>query len=412
MATFRKRGSGYQVLWKEPVVIRHEDGSEGRRWKQKSRTVKTRTLARKLVTEVEAAGAMGKRWEDSREKPVTLLRTAVLAFTKAVVDAGAPKATQQFRSSMMGSFLDFIDARDEDAPGAETPVSELSLTLLEQYAESLPCVGRQTQTRYRKVLEVEKMWAWAADRPERFPGVPRPRRYTGGMAAADRLSPPPPVVAVAAPTWADVDKLITALKIPWHKRVGTLMRFTGLRASQACGLAWHDVDLDRALLVVRSRVRGAKASRSRVVPLSPHLVEEMGTWGEREGLVFPRRYRGKDGRIPTEPYRGDALAQPFRRAWERTDVARERWDVPDPSLGERGHGSPTHCIRRCIRTELIRSGVQEAVVLYLVGQSQGLTGAAYVPEGSPEESPYWPRLVKAVALIPAVGEAVSETTDA
>ena len=109
-----------------------------------------------------------------------------------------------------------------------------------------------------------------------------------------------------------------------------------------------------------------------------------------------------------------------RRASEFADYASQsrypfvhdgQIESPVP-LGERGHGSPTHCIRRCIRTELIRSGVQEAVVLYLVGQSQGLTGAAYVPEGSPEESPYWPRLVKAVALIPAVGEVVSGTTGA
>jgi hypothetical protein len=52
---------------------------------------------------------------------------------------------------------------------------------------------------------------------------------------------------------------------------------------------------------------------------------------------------------------------------------------------------------------LIRAGVEEAVVLYLVGQTQGITAAAYVPESSPEQSPYWPRLVRAVALIPAVG---------
>lgn len=68
----------------------------------------------------------------------------------------------------------------------------------------------------------------------------------------------------------------------------------------------------------------------------------------------------------------------------------------------RGKGSPTHAIRRCIRTELIRAGVEEAIVLYLIGQSQGITAAAYVPESSPEQSPYWPRLLEAVARIPPV----------
>lgn len=96
--------------------------------------------------------------------------------------------------------------------------------------------------------------------------------------------------------------------------------------------------------------------------------------------------------------------QPFRRAWKKAGVPGERWDIPpDSGEGERGKGSPTHAIRRCIRSGLLREGVEEAIVLYLVGQSQGITAAAYVPENSPEQSPYWPRLVEAVRRIPQPG---------
>jgi intergrase/recombinase len=88
---------------------------------------------------------------------------------------------------------------------------------------------------------------------------------------------------------------------------------------------------------------------------------------------------------------------PYRRAWQLAKVPPEVWDVTDE---ERGHGSPSHAIRRCVRTELIRLGVQESVVLHLIGHAAGHTAAAYVPVSSPEQSPWWPLLVAAMRKIP------------
>ena len=403
MATVKRRGSKWYVQWKELRVTRQPDGSDSRKWRTRGRTFPTQAEAKRFAAEVETTQARGERWQDRREDPTVTIRIVALAYTRAAIDAGAPIATRRFRSSMIGGFLDFLQAREEDEPGARTPVGELSLTLLESYANSLPDEGRKATTRYRKVMEAEKMWAWAFDRPERFPGVPSPRRYTGGSADADKLSPPAPVVALAAPTWADVDAMIDHLKIEWHRKAATIMRFTGLRASQACGLQWSDFDLERSVLYVRSRVRGAKRSRSRVIPLHPWLVEQMAGWGVREGLLFPRRYKDKEGNRRPGPYRGDALVEPFRRAWNAAKVSEERWGGVAIDESSRGKASPTHAIRRCIRTELIRAGVEEAIVLYLVGQTQGITAAAYVPESSPEQSPYWPRLKDAIGLVPEVG---------
>jgi integrase len=397
MSHIRRRGDKWYVQWKELQVIRQPDGSDKRVWKTRGRSLPTKAAARDFAREVETTQAMGKAWKDAREDAVATIRNVALAYVRAAVDAGVPYDTQRFRSSMIGAFLDFLKAREDDDPGAELPVTELSLTLLEKYADSLPSQGRKAQTRYRKVMAAEQLWAWSYDRLERFPGVPVPKRYTGGSADADKLQAPPPVVASAAPTWADLDAMIGQLNLEWHRQVATIMRFTGLRVSQACGLKWSDVDLERRVLRVRAQTRGSKRSRSRVVPIHPWLVGEMSGWGEREGLLFPRRYRRSDGTQHPGPYRGDALGQPFRRAWVKAGVSPEKWDVDE----ERGKGSPTHAIRRCIRTELIRAGVEEALVLYLVGQSQGMTAAAYVPETSPEQSPYWPRLVQAVTLIPA-----------
>lgn len=394
MASYRKRGNSYVVMWREPEPLVTEKGTSTR-WRQVCRSVPDEATAKRLVVDVEQAAALGQRWVDARFTAVATLRAAVLAYIKAAVDAGAPLATQRFRSSMLGTFLGYLNAREENDRGVRIPVTDLSLTLLERYAASLPAEGRAAVTRHRKVLEVERMWAWAFERPDRFPGVPQPRRYTGGGADADRLRPPPPVVASAAPTWAEVDAMIGKLEIEWHCRVALVMRYTGLRASQACGLRWEDIDVERRVLQIRAWIPGAKRSRPRVVPIAKPLVEEMETWGQRVGLVFRRRYRGQQEK---GAYRGDALTTPFRRAWTHAEVPPDRWD--GSGTGDRGRASPTHAIRRCVRTELLRAGVEEALVLYLVGQSQGITAAAYVPEGSPEQSPYWPRLVDAVSRIP------------
>jgi hypothetical protein len=83
------------------------------------------------------------------------------------------------------------------------------------------------------------------------------------------------------------------------------------------------------------------------------------------------------------------------------EVPAFKWDVSETQEreGERAKGSPTRAVR-CIRTELLRAGVEEAAVLHLVGQSQGHTASAYVPDNCPEQSPYWPRKLEAVAKIP------------
>jgi hypothetical protein len=139
----------------------------------------------------------------------------------------------------------------------------------------------------------------------------------------------------------------------------------------------------------------------------------MAGWGIRVGLVFPvadahpGRTRGQPASAEARKHRrADYVRDAFRRAWTAAKVPPEKWDAPDEDAGlagERAHGSPCHAIRRCMRTELIRAGVEEAIALYAVGHAQGLTAAAYVPEDHPEESPYWPRLRQAIDSIPRVG---------
>jgi integrase len=399
MASVERRGEGWWVRWREPLVTVDENGVHHRKWKERSRTFVSKRDAEDFAAERVVGRARGERFIDAAEVPTATIGTIARAYCAAA--SSAPKATQKFRGSVIGAFERFA--------GAARPVSDLSIALLERYAASLPGEGRAAATKHRKILEAERLWEWAFSRPETYPGVGQPRRITGS--GPDKVKPPPPVVAMDAPSWADADLMIAQLEADphqggrsaqhdWHRRVAITLRYSGIRIGQALSLRWRDLDLDRGVLFLRAGVAGAKSGRTRAVPLHPALVEAMAGWGVREGYVF------EHPRHPERPWRADAVVEPFRRAWERAAIAPAKWDAPDEedaAPGDRAHGSPSHAFRRTVRSGLIRAGVEEVIAGFLVGHKSGATIAAYAPEGSPESSPYWPRLVQAVSTIPNIG---------
>ncbi len=359
MASIEKRGDGWTVRWAERQTTADEHGNTTMAWRSCRKSAPTMASARALKRQVEEAVALYGFWEDPTKQAVATIRAIATGWIQRTRQNGAPETTVRNRSSMLGEFLRFMRAEQPDDPGAHRKVDELSLPLLQVYADSLPAEDRQGVTRYRTVLTVEQMWRWA---------------------------------------W----RMRAELTVPWHQRAALLMRCFGLRTSQVCGLRWSDLDLSAEVLQVRANVRGSKSSRARVVPMPPWLATEIAGWEpaeKREGLLFPRRYiNPQTGLTYDGAYRGDALLAPFRRAWTLAGVDQAKWDIPKE--GGRGKGSPTHALRRMLRSELIRAGNQEAWVLYFTGQSQGVTAAAYVPETTPEQSPYWPHMVGMVANIP------------
>ena len=389
MATisYREDRECWEVRWAEPVTTVLPDGSVNRDWKWRRKSCRTQTIAKQLARQVEDALALGHRYQES----VSMQKVAV-DFIAACQAHGNKDATTRHRASLLESWLRWWQDR---------PLSALNLPLLEAYSFSLPSKGRAAATRHRKILVVEQLWRWAWERRSEYPGISSPSRITG----IGGIAPPAPVVASAAPTWAEADAMIDQLRIPWHRMAALLIRYCGLRASQVCGLEWRDLDLERGVLRVRAGVRGAKGGRARVVPLHPDMARELAAWAPpeaRTGLLFPRRYKDKAGQPYDGDYRGDALVEPCRRAWTLSGVPTDRWGVSEEDgEEERAHGSPSHALRRCVRSELLRVGAEEAVVLHLVGHASGHTAAAYVPESSPEQSPWWPRLLAAVRLIPS-----------
>lgn len=144
------------------------------------------------------------------------------------------------------------------------------------------------------------------------------------------------------PSPDEVRRILEAAPAAWRPLFVTAA-FTGLRASELRGLAWADVDLQRATLRVHRRadrygVLGSPKSKAayREVPLPPTALATLRAWklvcprlpardGEpagRLGLVFPNR-----GGRPQE------LTNILRRGFHPTQVAA---DVTAPVVDENG----------------------------------------------------------------------------
>ena len=100
------------------------------------------------------------------------------------------------------------------------------------------------------------------------------------------------------PTADEIGRLLHAAPAKWRLML-LVMTFAGLRASEARGLRWQDVDFKRSELHVRQRADRYQAigkpkseSGDRTIPLGPHVLKALKEWklacpkGEHD-LVFP-----------------------------------------------------------------------------------------------------------------------------
>ncbi|MCP5067428.1 MAG: tyrosine-type recombinase/integrase, partial [bacterium] len=168
-------------------------------------------------------------------------------------------------------------------PSGGLPANLLTRPILEDFYVWLmrPVTSHLNRARSkdtaRKVVEmVQLMWRWA-DESDRWPGrVPRPRRIE-----MPRNAPKPPT----APTWAEMDACIAAVKTPWIAQLLTFLRFTGLRVGETMLLRWSDLDLERRLLTIEPGI--TKNKRGRIIPVSPHLIEMLSAWPRVGAYVIP-----------------------------------------------------------------------------------------------------------------------------
>ena len=161
----------------------------------------------------------------------------------------------------------------------------------------------------------------------------------------------------------------------YYRPVVTLLAFSGLRASEALGLRWQDIDFVESELHVRfqlsratpdhpARLVATKTHASeRVVPLWPIVEEMLVKLLDSE----QRRGRGRDDDFVFCTHRGTPLAH--------RNVARRGVQVAGTAAGL-GHVTP-HDLRRSICSLAARRGVDPAAAAELTGHSLAVWATSY-----------------------------------
>lgn len=352
---FRER---WRVRWRDP------DGT------QRTRHFTRKDLAKKLAHEVDEDLALGRPWSPRVTVAVVpSVPTLERAMTSWLVDRARVLAPGTARRYAHYANM-FVRALGVDK--TTTPVSIFSQQALRDFfvwlrRKETGLHGRQrSEDTARKAVEgIQLCWAWLADDDAFAAHVARPRTIE-----MVRHAPEPP----SPPTWAEMDRTAAAAR-GWHRQLAIVLRFTGLRVSQAMMLGWDDVDVDAATLHVRTG-KSRQEKRGRKIPISRHLVAELAGWGVRKGWLIKT---GGEDRTRHRQARGDDMGT----AWSDAGVREEAW-----------RGSPHHAFRDGFCSNLKRAGADDEAVEYLVGHSLKLrgryVGADYLP------------LREAVDLIPAI----------
>jgi integrase len=146
-----------------------------------------------------------------------------------------------------------------------TALDEITPALLEDFLASRPRQRPRSFNHLRSVVAGLFDWAvshqWLAQSPLQ---TPRRRVTTWHLPFVFDTQEVRQLLNVAA---ALPDSPRASQRGPTYRSIFALCYGLGLRAGEACGLRLGDVDLERALLVVR----GGKFGKSRLVPFGPHI---------------------------------------------------------------------------------------------------------------------------------------------
>jgi len=358
MASYSKRGGRYQIRWRDP------DGTN------RAYTCPDHKTTLKILRQVEEASALGEPWVSPREaqQPSLIeLCDAYIAEGRRLRAAG----TAEQRRIAIANFLQFVGASATQWRGLE----EMTKARLSGFYDHMVAVRKCSDVYAgEQTRKIEAWWRWLADTDEWAKLVPRPKRI--------ELPATLPTPAAVAPTWEEMDKAVEAAEGALYRRLLMLLRYTGLRRSQALKLRWEDFDLDAAMLTIRPALGKTRQERAgRRIPISKHLVAEMAGWGVREDLI-----------VPLKRVQHDIVQDIWRRSGARPAIWQEREED-----GRRVLGHPTHAFRKGIESGLLALGGNVLAVEYLIGhQLPGTMGSYTDPE-------FALPLEETVALIPKVG---------
>lgn len=346
MASIEKRGENWRVRWRTLGGC------------ARSRRCSDRETARQLVRDIEGALALGRDWSPAAApSAVPGVAGCVQDWLNDRARSRSPLAVRRQVAEMEV----FVRWAERECP----TIGDLSKDVLARYhsylqterteAERVMESGRRWTRKVRcsqrtangRIVDLQVWWRWLSDHDEYGPLTPRPRIIELPHAEPEKQNP--------AATWEEMDAVVAACRMDWHRRCTWVCRCTGLRIWQVVRLRWDDLDLAAATLRIRPELgksRGEK--RGRVVPVAPVLLVDLQRW-ERRGESITG--------APWPMDRGSQAA-----AIRRAGVDPRPW-----------YRAPWHGFRSGFQTGIVgqRGDLAEAVK-FLVGHSRGTQGG-YVP---------------------------------
>jgi integrase len=332
---------------------RHRVGWRDLSGKQRWQDCKTITTARQVERAIENSLAVGRDWNPkaARGEPDLVKEVGALYF-KEIEPERADSTLRRYGLDFR-LFEKFLRV---EHPRGKLGVSLLSKDTMIDFATWLRQAENGLHKRkrgedaVRKIVEtIEVFWAWAYEREKWDIPLPKKLKLKRTPAREPR-----------APTWAEMDAAISVAN-GWMKQLMTWLRYTGIRPTESTMVLWSDINMQTGKLHVRSDLIGNKTRKERTVPLSPHLIEELATWGVREGFVIPqgRSKKPRDGVF--------RRADDMTRVWKRSGVPEDRWKR-----------QPDKAFRVGVKTGLLSMGLMREAIDYVQGHQDAAASARYV----------------------------------
>ena len=351
------------------------------RWKYQgrggSKRVPDRETAKTLVRHINRLHALGKDYRPRDDKNTATLGEIIGKHLNSEARLKSDKTIKNKETALI-SYIRFLRVKRPRGRLMPNLVDEQSI---EQYYDHLIARNLSHNTARHYATAVKTFWKWAeqsrdyGDFFERYrePELPRAKKSN----------------VTKSPTWSQLDTLIkqelTDGPYPQYVKLMIFQRYTGLRVKQASLLLWSDIDIDGKRIRIRPELgKSALEKSGRIIPATPHLFDELATWGRREGLILCPN--GRDNGLHVESIRKAVV-----RAWKRSPI--------DPALYQR---QTNHAFRKAFTSELVRRGADRWAIEVMLGRSTGLGGDVYT-----DPAFVWDSMLKASALVSKIGDDVA-----
>jgi integrase len=254
-------------------IFRKPNGLWAIRWRDAEGSRRQRTGFR---TKAEARQVLEEELRRMRLGPLHRPNVTLRELTDAYVKQyeAAPSTVVWLQENMRPALDRFGDE----------PIGSLTVERVATWRASLAEGKRHRSHRaLRQVLQAGLRWRWIEDNPAVHVKNPEPRQ--GEIDPFD--------------SWGEIDAIAAEL----DATAGVLVVFlvgTGVRPEEGFGAEWHDVDLERRMLMVRrafakGRLKeyGKTTGSRRAVPLRAKVVAALEQLEHRRGILFPAPEGGR-----------------------------------------------------------------------------------------------------------------------